>query len=214
MTRSRSDDLTSKTATDHAMQAPPMPRKGSRRLWVIDHIVEALTSGDIYHYIQYRHESEHGLKQAMYLTFRPKMAAIYREMRPDLTKESIVAHADRSLMWEGGPHTTIHNVTVMGVQHRPDFLIDMKKDLDLRVAVEVKKGESGAAIREGIGQSLIYAAAARYDFVVYLFADTSKDGKIRRAVNEGEAHGSDIDPRSQWLIKMLWERFNVRFVVV
>ena len=46
------------------------------------------------------------------------------------------------------------------------------KLVGIRIAVEVKRGQSGSAIREGIGQALVYAASQDFDFVNYLFIDT------------------------------------------
>lgn len=200
----------------HSIQRP-MPRKGRRRHLVVEQIASALTSSDMYRNIPYRHESEHEIKQTMSDALRRQVAAIYRELRPHLTDDASKRHAERALIWESSPlpNKVIHHVTVMGVHHRPDFLIDMKKDLDLSVAVEIKKGDSGSLIREGIGQSLVYAAAQEYDFVVYVFVDTSTEGKIRRAVNEPGADSADPNgKRSRWLVQTLWEQFNVWFVVV
>lgn len=211
---SAADDMKSAPETDNGPIARPMPRKGSRRVWVVDRIVESLTHGEIYKQIDYVHRREDYLKQFMFQPFKALTADIYRKLRPGLSPSTIKKRATEAILWEGDPRIHIHNVVVMGVQHRPDFVVDLKDDFDLRVAIEIKKGEAGSAIREGIGQGLVYAAAEQYDFVVYIFADTSKDGKIRRAVNVSEAHGSDLDARSRWLIQTLWEQYNIRFVVV
>jgi hypothetical protein len=71
------------------------------------------------------------------------------------------------------------------------------------IAIEFKKGDRGSAIREGFGQSIIYSTA--YDFVMYMFIDTSLDGKIvngSTAVNE------------QKFLQNLWDNFNVKFAIV
>ena len=61
----------------------------------------------------------------------------------------------------------------------------------------------GSSLREGIGQSLVYASA--FDFVVYLYVDISKDKKIRDAKN---------GTHEQALIQELWEDHNALFEVV
>ena len=55
------------------------------------------------------------------------------------------------MLWEGDVNTTVNNFTFFGTQHRPDFVVKIDR---LSVAVEVKKGETGSSLREGIGQSL------------------------------------------------------------
>ena len=73
----------------------------------------------------------------------------------------------------------------------------------LRIAVEVKRGETGASVREGLGQSLVYSC--EFDFVCYIFVDVSKDKKVKRSLDrEAERH----------LVEDLWENHNVRFGVV
>ena len=83
------------------------------------------------------------------------------------------------MLWEGEANTNINNFTFFGTQH-PDFVVKIDK---LKVAVEVKKGESGSSLREGIGQSLVYASA--FDFVVYLYVDISK---TKRFVTQKTEH--------------------------
>lgn len=51
----------------------------------------------------------------------------------------------------------------------------------------------------------MYASCGRYDFVVYLLVDTSRDKKIREAAQTGRDRG---------LITRLWEEFNIHFSIV
>jgi hypothetical protein len=76
---------------------------------------------------------------------------------------------------------------------------------DIRVAVEVKRGENGSAVREGLGQSLVYSSCEDFDFVVYLFVDTSRDKKIRDSLNRS------LDST---FIQSLWDERNIRFAIV
>jgi len=71
------------------------------------------------------------------------------------------------------------------------------------MAVEIKIGDAGSDVRGGLGQSLVYVA--EYDFVTYVFVDSSRDGKIARA--QDNRFESD-------LIESLWDKYNVRFEVV
>ena len=98
-------------------------------------------------------------------------------------------------------NTTVNHIRFLGVQHRPDFVVKL---VGIRIAVEVKRGQSGSAIREGIGQALVYAASQDFDFVNYLFIDTSRDKKIRDSLQQGLNAG---------FVASLWDFYNVRFHV-
>ena len=127
---------------------------------------------------------------------------LYRDLELSKSSDADVVRqkAKECLLWEGDVTTTVNNFTVFGTQHRPDFVVKIDK---LRVAVEVKKGESGHSLREGIGQSLVYSS--EFDFVVYLYVDISKDKKIRDSM---------IVKQEQELVGDLWEDHNVLFKVV
>jgi len=73
----------------------------------------------------------------------------------------------------------------------------------VRVAIEFKRGQSGSSLREGFGQSLIYSTA--YDFVIYMFIDTSDEKKI---VNGATSVAE------QSFLKNIWDNFNIKFLVV
>ena len=122
------------------------------------------------------------------------------ELSKSNDKEIVKQKAKDCLLWEGDVNTTVNNFTFFGTQHRPDFVVKIDR---LSVAVEVKKGETGSSLREGIGQSLVYASA--FDFVVYLYVDISKDKKIRDSMN---------GKQEQELINDLWESHNALFQVV
>jgi Neuraminidase (sialidase) len=72
----------------------------------------------------------------------------------------------------------------------------------LKIGIEFKRGQKGSELRSGIGQSMVYAT--HYDFVLYLFVDTSDDSRIKNAqtgVNETE------------FIDNLWNQYNIKFIV-
>ena len=88
----------------------------------------------------------------------------------------------------------------MGTMNRPDMVLEIDGN---RIAIEFKRGDSGGALRSGIGQSLIYSTD--YDFTVFLFIDTSFDGRIKncsKSIKEEE------------LVQDLWKRHNIKFIVI
>ncbi|MCP3993475.1 MAG: hypothetical protein GY722_00205 [bacterium] len=94
----------------------------------------------------------------------------------------------------------IRHLQVFGVNHRPDFEIRVA---DMLIAVEVKVGKTGQAIREGLGQSVVYAR--KYDFVIYLFADTSKTRALKNSTKK---------KRERKIIDDFWAFHNTRLVIV
>lgn len=177
-------------------------QKSERRTWVIDQLLEVMKSDDLFDTLDYRRKNEAYIKQYMHQLLKHRLVEVHRRLAPQQKEETLKRKAAESLFWEGDVKTTINHIRFLGAQHRPDFkvLID-----SLRIAVEVKRGETGAAVREGVGQSLIYAASEDFDFVVYLFVDTSRDKKILESLRRA---------REQAFVGSLWDHYNIRFDVV
>lgn len=175
-------------------------KKTKRAETIIQGIMAPLKSDKIYKTINYKHKNEAEIKLFMHSVLLDGLKKIYRRMQPNLRESTIQKKADRSLFWESDVKTTINNIIFLGVQHRPDFLVDI---YGLRIGVEIKRGDDGSSIREGLGQSLVYST--EYDFVVYLFIDISSDKKIGRSYNGQE---------EKQMVKSLWENYNIWFDVV
>jgi len=182
-------------------------KKTQRRVMIVDGIMDLLKSDIIYKTIKYRDRKESYIKQYMHRPFIGKLKEIHKQLSPGLTEKTISRKAKESLLWEGDKNTTINHFLFLGVQHRPDFIVQIDK---LRIAVEVKRGESGGSIREGLGQSLVYASA--FDFVCYIFVDISKDKKVKRSIEQQA--GDQCVTSEQFFIQKLWNDFNIRFDVV
>jgi len=177
-------------------------KKSARRQWVVDQILAALSDDKIFSTLNYRQKNEAFIKQYMHQPLQERMRSICRKLYPNESDSTIQRKAKVSLFWEGDVNTTINNIRFLGVQHRPDFMVKVG---GIRVAIEVKRGDSGYAVREGLGQSLVYASCEDFDFVVYLFVDTSKDKKIRGSLSR------DLDAA---FIQSLWDEHNIRFAIV
>jgi hypothetical protein len=176
--------------------------KSKRRIKIVESIASAISSKKIFDVIDYRNRNEDYIKQYMHQPLISELETLYEdlELSKSTDKELVKQKAKNCLLWEGDVTTTVNNFTVFGTQHRPDFVVKIDK---LRVAVEVKKGETGHSLREGIGQSLVYSS--EFDFVVYLYVDISKDKKIRDSMSGSQ---------EQELINDLWDNHNVLFQVV
>jgi len=173
--------------------------KSQKRIELLDLVSESITQDDIFTVIDYRNKNEDQIKQFIYPHLVESLTDyLVKEGEVDRTraKEKI----QKALKWEGNVKTTINHILFMGTQNRPDMVLEIN---GLRIAIEFKRGEKGSDLRSGVGQSMIYST--HYDFVLYLFIDTSKDKKILNAqggVNETE------------FVELLWDQFNIKFVVV
>ena len=173
--------------------------KSKNRLELLDMVTEAVTSDRIFETINYQTQSEDKIKQFMY----PNILASFKKFLVEQRGyEAAVADmkSKQSLLWEGNKKTTVKNMMFMATQNRPDMVVELG---DVRIAIEIKRGETGSDLRSGFGQSMIYSTV--YDFVLYLFIDTSKDKKILNA----SAGGNEVD-----FVETLWKNFNIRFAIV
>ena len=183
-------------------RARGIAKKSELRTWVVDQVLDALSSDHIFKTLDYRRKTEAYLKQYMHQPLLAALVKHHRELSPTISATALQRKAKRSLFWEGDVSTTINNIQFLGVQHRPDFKVLLDSN-QTRIAIEIKLGSSGSALREGIGQAIVYSASDQFDFTVFLFVDTSRDKKIVAAQDQ---HRDFIDS--------LWENYNVRFEVV
>jgi hypothetical protein len=156
----------------------------------------------IYKTLDYRNKNEQYLKQYMHQPLQATMVEVFRRVDSRLSEGTLQKKASTALLCEGDVSTTVNNIRFLGVLHRPDFVV---KAAGMRIAVEVKMGENGGSVREGIGQAMVYSGSREFDFVIYLFIDTSKDKKIRESLAVAPADG---------FIESLWRNYNIRFAVV
>jgi hypothetical protein len=172
--------------------------KSQKRIDLLDLVTEAITHEDIFGTIDYKKKSEDAIKQFIYPHLVESLTRyVVEEQGKD--KETAKELVKKNLKWEGNVNTTVSHILFMGTQNRPDMILELN---GLKIAIEFKRGQKGSDLRSGIGQSMIYST--HYDFVLYLFVDTSEDGKIKNAqggVNETE------------FVDLLWNQYNIKFIV-
>ena len=172
--------------------------KSQKRIDLLDLVTEAITHEDIFGTIDYKKKSEDAIKQFIYPHLVESLTHyVVEEQGKD--KETAKELVKKNLKWEGNVNTTVSHILFMGTQNRPDMILELN---GLKIAIEFKRGQKGSDLRSGIGQSMIYST--HYDFVLYLFVDTSEDGKIKNAqggVNETE------------FVDLLWNQYNIKFIV-
>ena len=176
-----------------------MKSKSGPRTKVINSIISTLKSPEIYNTINYRKQSEDKIKQFMYPYLLNKIAKLYED-QDKVSPKTAKKKAKEGLLWEGNVKTTVSNKLFLGAQHRPDFVVEYK---DLTIAIEIKRGDNGSSLREGIGQSQVYST--HFDFTICLFIDTSKEKKILNASTSDE---------EKKFINRMWRNSNIKFIVV
>lgn len=173
--------------------------KSKKRIELLDSIQSGITTRDIFETIDYKSQSEDKIKQFIYPHLLDQLTEYVMEKKGfsrGLAKEK----ARTMIKWEGNVKTTVKNMQFMGTANRPDMTVEAD---GVKIAIEFKKGDRGSALREGFGQSVIYSTV--FDFVIYMFIDTSEDSKI--------ANGSTAITEQNFL-ENLWNNFNVKFTVV
>jgi hypothetical protein len=174
-------------------------QKSKKRENVIETICEAITHREIFETIDYKNQSEDKIKQFTYPILVNNLTEYLVKKRGKDRRRSWNFVKER-LLWEGNIKTTVHHTRFMGTMNRPDMIFEIDA---MRIAIEFKRGDSGGALRSGLGQSLIYSTD--YDFTIFLFIDTSENGKIKNCRKSEEEES---------LIEDLWNRYNIKFIVV
>ena len=172
--------------------------KSQKRIELLDLVSEAITHDDIFGTIDYKKKNEDQIKQFIYPHLVDALTSYVMEDQGK-DKETAKELVKKNLKWEGNVNTTVSHILFMGTQNRPDMILELN---GLKIAIEFKRGHKGSDLRSGIGQSLIYST--HYDFVMYLFVDTSDDGRIKNSqggVNETE------------FVDLLWDQYNIKFIV-
>ena len=173
-------------------------RKSQKRIDFLDLVTEAITHEDIFGTIDYKNKSEDKIIQFIYPHLVSSLTEYVMETQGK-DKDSAKDFVKKNLKWEGNVNTTVNHILFMGTQNRPDMVLEIN---GLKIGIEFKRGQKGSELRSGIGQSMVYAT--HYDFVLYLFVDTSDDSRIKNAqtgVNETE------------FIDNLWNQYNIKFIV-
>jgi len=173
--------------------------KSKNRLAILEMIEEGISSREIFETIDYKTQSEDKIKQFIYPNLLNHLTEWVMEKK-DFSKGLAKEKAKTMIKWEGNVNTTVRNIHFMGTANRPDMTVDIG---GIKVAIEVKKGNRGAALREGFGQAMIYSTA--YDFVLYMFIDTSEDGRIKNGATAITEHA---------FLDNIWDNFNIKFIVV
>lgn len=173
--------------------------KSQKRIDFIDLISEAITHDDIFGTINYKNQNEDQIKQFIYPHLVDSLTE-YVVREKGIDKLAAKSKVKKNLKWEGNVNTTVNHILFMGTQNRPDMVLEMN---GLKIAIEFKRGDKGSDLRSGFGQSMVYAT--HYDFVLYLFVDTTDDKRIYNAIGGGN---------ETEFLDNLWDLYNIKFILV
>lgn len=89
------------------------PKKTEKRIQIIDEIMAALRSKEVYGVIDSKSASEDKIKTYLHQILRKHLTKIFQDV---FGQETALAekHAKKSLLWEGDKNTTINNVEFLG----------------------------------------------------------------------------------------------------
>jgi hypothetical protein len=177
-----------------------MRKKTQKAVKALDHIIEFLKSDGIYETYDYKSRREFFLKGPINEVLKVGIREYYLRKNPHYRNTTLERKVLKALTYEGDIKKSIAGTMLFGVSHRPDYVVELD---GIRIAIEIKCDDSGSGIREGLGQALVYSTD--YDFVIYLFIDTSKGSSI--ASNMEEKNEKSI-------IESLWRNYNICFELV
>lgn len=172
-----------------------------KRSSFIDEIIRSLEKNDIFSEIVSRkQDTESLLQKVLFLRLEKELPAILISHFGYSEKKSTKIVEER-FKWEQKISTTVPSFNFFATNHRPDSVLEVNEEI--RIAIELKKGDSGQSLRSGIGQALVYST--QFNFTIYLFVDTTPAFDIK------SSHSAE---KEQALINSLWKNYNVKFIVV
>ena len=178
----------------------PKAVQTKKRIEFLDAILSEMESHEIFSdYVSRERDSESQIQKALFLRLQQKLPSIIQETF-GYTEKKAKQIVDAQFAWEQKKKTVVNNFPFFSTNHRPDAQLLVE---NLRIAIEIKKGDSGLAVRSGIGQSIVYST--QFDFVLYFFVDITKGLDIKSSTSA---------TKESELIRALWDNFNIRFRVV
>jgi len=172
-----------------------------KRIKLLDAIVRKMERHELFSEIVSRKsDTERQIQKALFLRLQEELPKILQS-HSAYTKDKALKIVRNGFLWEQNVNTTVNNFSFFATNHRPDSVLSIKDEL--RIAIEIKKGLNGSAMRSGIGQALVYST--QFDFVIYFFIDISPGNDIK---------SSFTGKKEKELINSLWKNYNIKFKVV
>ena len=171
-----------------------------KRSLLVDDIIRSLKKNDIFLGIVSRNDTEGQLQKSLFLQLHKDLPTILSAHFWFSEKKSKKI-VNEGFKFEKKIDTPVPSFNFFATNHRPDGVMEINKEL--RIAIEIKKGDSGQALRSGIGQALVYST--QFNFVIYIFVDMTPALDI-----ESSSKGN----KEQVLINSLWKNYNIKLIIV
>jgi hypothetical protein len=171
-----------------------------KRSLLVEDIIHSLEKNEIFSGIVSRNDTEGQFQKALFLQLHKELPPMLSTHFGFSEKKSIKV-VNEGFKWEKRIDTPVPSFNFFATNHRPDAVMEINKEL--RIAIEVKKGDSGQSLRSGIGQALVYST--QFNFIIYIFVDTTPGLDIRSSF-KGD--------KEQALINSLWKNYNIKFFIV
>ena len=173
--------------------------KSKNRIAILDMIQDGISKGQILEGIDFRSQSEDKIQQFIYPNLINQLTDHVMDKK-GFSRSLAIERAKTMVKWDGNTSSQVRNIQFMGTTNKPHMTLKIE---GINIAIEIKKGNRGSALREGIGQSMIYSTI--FDFVLYLFIDTSEDRKI--------LNGSSAITEENFL-NNIWDNFNIKYNII
>jgi hypothetical protein len=175
-----------------------MAKKTDRRVKLLNSIISHMKSHNMFSkQVSRKRDTENVIQKNLFLALEDHLGKyLIKYGVGEVKSKKIVAN----FQWEQKLTTTVNNFTIFSTNHRPDAILDLD---DFRIGIEIKKGDGGSSLRNGLGQCLLYSS--EFDFVLYLFVDITPNQNI---------HKSTKGQREKDIIEDLWNNHNVMFDII
>lgn len=175
-----------------------LAKKSERRVKLLNAILSHMKSHNMFSkQVSRKRDTESVIQKNLFLNLEDKLERFLTKYGfGEVKSKELVAN----FQWEQKLTTTVNNFTVFSTNHRPDAILDLN---DFRIGIEIKKGDGGSSLRNGLGQCLLYSS--EFDFVLYLFVDITPNQNIQKSI-KGQREKDIIDD--------LWNNHNVMFDII
>jgi len=132
----------------------------------------------------------------------PLIAGYLSEHFQNESPKDYERRAADAVYWEGQDDPNTETKTpVFAARSYPDFIIREP----YRIAIEYKQSNTGALVKQCIGQGLMYMLSGDYDFAYLLFDDQTDDKSIRKSMKS---------PLELEIKHRLWKDFNIKMWIL
>jgi hypothetical protein len=127
-----------------------------KRSSLVEAIIDSLEKSDIFAgIVLIKNNTEAEIQQTLFLELQKQLPSILKK-HFNFSEKKSKKIAEKDFKWERKVSTPVPSFNFFETNHRPDSVLEINKGL--RIAIELKVGDSGQALRSGIGQAVVMYA--------------------------------------------------------